>query len=113
MPDPTGPWLSYDDVPPLRRQFDLNRDPLIAKQMLDLEKTEAKRREEQAGRSKAQDKPKTELKPKFQRGGNLTHQQSWLKAERDAVLAGASPIVQAQKSRSYEHSKEYQRQRQR
>ena len=114
MPDPTGPWLptAYEKLPQLRYQFDLKRDPLIAKQMLDLEKTEAQRREEQAGRSKAQDKPKPELKPKYQRGGDLTQQQSWLKEQRDQVLAEAR-LSQSQPEQNLERSHTPQRERQR
>lgn len=47
-----GPWLSRETLevlPEVKREFDLNRDPLIARQIRDLELTETERREDQAG----------------------------------------------------------------
>lgn len=44
-----GPWMSPETLgalPQLKREFDQNRDPYIAKQLRDLEKTEAQRRRE-------------------------------------------------------------------
>lgn len=73
-----GQWLSpeaLEMLPLLKREFDLNRDPLIRLQLADLEKTEAERRREAAesgsqGRSEAgkastslQSKPVPWLKP--------------------------------------------------
>ena len=46
-----GPWIApekLEAIPALRREFDLNRDPLFAKQLADLDKTEAERRRENA-----------------------------------------------------------------
>ncbi|MEM9163829.1 MAG: hypothetical protein AAGC54_12270, partial [Cyanobacteria bacterium P01_F01_bin.4] len=63
-------------------------------------------------RSKTQDKPKPELKPKFQRGGDLGRQQSWLKEQRDQVLAQAR-LSQSQPERTHERSHQPQRERQR
>lgn len=42
-----GSWLSFDAqmrLPNVRRAFDQNRDPMIAAQMKDMEKTESERR---------------------------------------------------------------------
>ncbi len=49
-----GDWLSAQaerDLPYLRRSFDMNRDPYIAAQLRDMEKSESQRREEQTGGS--------------------------------------------------------------
>lgn len=48
-----GPWLSAQalaQLPKVSRAFDLNRDPLIRAQLLDQQKPESQRREEQTGR---------------------------------------------------------------
>lgn len=47
-----GPWLStqaLDQLPKVSRAFDLNRDQFIRAQLLDQQKPESQRREEQAG----------------------------------------------------------------
>jgi len=49
-----GPWITPEKlaaIPELRREFDLNRDPLIALQIADLDKTEAERRRENSAAS--------------------------------------------------------------
>ena len=46
----SGPWLRDEvaaNLPHMRREFDDNRDPLIKKQIADLDKTEAERRRDQ------------------------------------------------------------------
>lgn len=96
-----APWLSNEaatGLPQVRREFDRNRDPLIAAQLRDLDKSEAERRGEQDGGGtlkKRQDQPQPELKPQYARvtGANGPHvsghdsNQSWLKAQREAVMA--------------------------
>lgn len=47
----TGPWISHDRVPDVLKEFDLNRDPMIRAQLLDMKKSEARRRHEQGERS--------------------------------------------------------------
>jgi hypothetical protein len=80
----TGSWLSTDHLPPLRRQFDMNRDPLIARQILDMEKTEAQRREDQ----RASEHAKPELKPNPHIRTSPA-EQGWLSLQRNAMLAQA------------------------
>lgn len=44
-----GPWIApekLETIPALRREFDMNRDPLVALQIKDSDKTEAERRRE-------------------------------------------------------------------
>ena len=91
----SGPWLSNDAVsqlPPVRQQFDHSRDPSIAMQMRDLNKTEAKRRDEQSGRGSKmikRDQPKLTLNPPRQIRTSVDSNQfqnSWLKEQRAAAM---------------------------
>lgn len=96
-----GPWLSNEAasrLPHLRNSFDRNRDPMIAKQMDDLAKSEAERRQEQAkgdGRGSGmvgQDKPAMHHRPPpaMRRGVDQSaFQGRWLAEQRDAALAKA------------------------
>ncbi len=91
----SGPWLSNEAVarlPPVRREFDQSRDPFIAKQLRDMEKTEAERREEQTGRGSAmvkQDQPIASLKPPREIGREADAQKfraRWLAEQRAAAM---------------------------
>ena len=93
-----GPWLSNEAVmrlPNLKRDFDRSRDPSIAAQLDDLNKSETQRREEQSDAgAKRKDRPKPELKPPQYAppslGASLPDQRQaedmWLTAERDFVM---------------------------
>lgn len=101
----TAPWLSSETMarlPPVRREFDLNRDPMLADQLKDLELSEADRRRaqtEQSGRSGKKDQPKLELKPPRTPAPKMSSpspvpdliaaqkEEQWLAAERDFVMA--------------------------
>ncbi len=89
------PWLSNAAVarlPPVRREFDQSRDTFIAKQLRDMEKTEAERREEQTGRGSSmveQDRPIASLKPPREIGREADAQRfraRWLAEQRDAAM---------------------------
>ncbi|NQW09354.1 MAG: hypothetical protein HQ481_05650 [Alphaproteobacteria bacterium] len=88
--DRLGPWLDagvLQRTPQMHRQFDLNRDPLIARQIADLDKTEAERREGSgAAPQKARDKPAPALKPPLDLRG-YADRDGWLSAQRDAAFA--------------------------
>ncbi len=97
----SAPWLSNEAMarlPPLRKEFDMNRDPMLADQLKDLELSEADRRRaqtEQSGRSGKKDQPKLELKPPHIQGPkpsgpmppDTQRDEPWLAAERDFVMA--------------------------
>ena len=98
-----GHWLTDQAVnrlPNLRRQFDLNRDPSIARQLLDQEKTEGQRRGESAQGGhrppRRQDKPEPALKPPHAMRGR-EEPEGWLTAQRDAVFAAAYDAEAAQR----------------
>lgn len=97
-----GGWMSPETsqrVPDLRREFDMNRDPLIRKQLLDDEKTEAQRRREQVegetGRGSGmveKDQPKFQLRPPPETARPVDRkafQDRWIIEQREAVLARA------------------------
>ena len=95
----SGPWLSAAAraaLPTVRREFDLNRDPLIASQVLDLDKSEAQRREETGGRGSRmvqRDKPDpAAVPPEDMRHDTdrAAFRSRWLVEQRDAVLANAA-----------------------
>ncbi|MBI1208202.1 MAG: hypothetical protein GC191_13065 [Azospirillum sp.] len=104
--DIDGPWLSPPAtmrLPALRRSFDLNRDPYVALQLADLEKSEQQRREESAGRA-SNDKPAPALKPpRHQRGD--ADRQGWLTAQRAAAFARAAVKDAAEAERTRESGK--------
>lgn len=94
-----GPWLSNQtaaSLPDIQREFDLNRDPLIRQQHRDLEKTEAQRRGEGAGRASGmveRDKPNPAQRPPLeisQPVDRAAFSSRWLVEQRDAVLANAA-----------------------
>lgn len=88
--DISGPWLDASVLrraAQLRREFDLSRDPYIARQLRDLELTEAQRREGTGdGPEREKDKPAPALKPT---GDIRTYadREGWLTAQRDAAFA--------------------------
>ena len=93
-----GRWLANEAaaaLPDLRRAFDLNRDPLIRVQLLDLEKTEAERRGEGTGRASGmvgRDKPAPALRPPAPVSGPVdgaAFSARWLAERRDAAFAAA------------------------
>lgn len=80
-----GPWLTgppAQRLPTMHRDFDRNRDPLIARQLDAQTKTEAQRREDSAasGHRIPVDPPRPVLKPESARG-------DWLAAQREAAFA--------------------------
>ena len=105
----TGPWMSYDAVPHVLREFDMNRDPYIRAQLLDMEKTEKQRRDEQEERNSGMvknDVPHHTPKPprSIRAPVDREHfEQRWLLEEREAVFAQAS-LTQSRDERIYERS---------
>lgn len=100
-----GPWLDaavLKDMPKVGQAFDQNRDPLIARQLADLKKTEAERREGHAGRGAAmvkQDKPAPAPHPTGPLGNAVDRQSfngRWLAEQRDAAFAQAKARQSAQ-----------------
>lgn len=99
----TGGWLSPQAqaaLPSVHRAFDINRDPFIAAQLADLDKTEAQRREEtgrqeQTGRGSSmvgQDKPRLELNPPPEMRRRVhagSFNQRWLAEQHKAAMASA------------------------
>jgi hypothetical protein len=105
--DTFGSWLSDHisrRLPNLRREFDLNRDELARRQMLDAGKTEAQRRQEQSetgsgegGGMIRRDKPAPALKPPPAMRAQVDRDDfngRWLAAQRDAAMANARPSTQ-------------------
>jgi len=118
-PHYVGPWLSAETLnrlPQPRRQFDLNRDPYIARQLRDQDRSEAERRRAQetgtqsGGRTEsdwaeagkrpprrnarmvAEDRPNPALHPANDTGRDVDRQSfhsRWLVEQRDAALAQA------------------------
>lgn len=94
-----GQWLAskvLSRIPQVRREFDLNRDPLIARQLDDMAKTEKQRRDETDGRGyyiprKKQDKPEPAFKPPQHLRGDADREGSLL-AQRDAAFARAAEL---------------------
>lgn len=95
-----GQWMSNEAVaglPSVRREFDQSRDPMIAKQLRDLKKTETQRREEQTGRGSfmvKQDHPRATLKPPRHIGAAVDAQKfrnRWLSEQRSAAMAHHRP----------------------
>ena len=84
---------SFRQAPPLHREFDLTRDPYIAKQIRAMEQTEAQRRgdsERSGGGSQMvkRDKPFPELRPEFEQTPiRETFNRAWLREQREARLA--------------------------
>jgi hypothetical protein len=99
-----GPWISYETVPFLRREFDLNRDEYIRRQILDLELTEAQRRRKYAGKGEW-DKAELDYKPP---GARKNYENCWLKAERDAVMSRCR-VSCNREERSYQRSPVHER----
>ena len=96
----TGPWLSRENmeaVPGVRRAFDLNRDPYIARQIRELE-TPGGHREDQAGgghmprtqgkRSRKTPAPALELPPP---ANGQRPSGGWLSVQRAAAMAACLP----------------------
>ena len=84
-----GPWIKPETLarmPNLARDFQLNRDPLIARQVPDLEAGGSR---SGSGETK-RDKPKPELKPPPHMRGGVRDQKGWLTAQRAAVQGQAS-----------------------
>ncbi len=104
--DVQGPWLdasALQNLPPVRREFDLNRDPTIAAQLRDLDKSEAERRREQTERGSAglpngkhdsgmaaRDRPEPANRPPPSLRAQVDRESfdaRWLAAQRDAAFA--------------------------
>ena len=111
-----GPWLSNEALarlPAVHRAFDMNRDPYIRCQLLDQDKTESQRREEQSGRGSAMvktDKPAPAYRPSTSTSRAVDREsfrERWLAEQRDAVMARASR-QQPSNERQREVSRSYQ-----
>lgn len=125
----TAPWISHDKLPDVLKEFDLNRDPMIRAQRLDMERSEADRRRQQSGRSDTgsgggnggkQPQPvnssrmigKDETKPVFAPPSDIrgsvdraNFNNRWMIEKRDAVLARADPKSSLPK-RSQKHEQD-------
>lgn len=95
-----APWMSNEamaQLPAIRREFDRNRDPMIAKQMSDLGKTESERREEQSGRGSEmvkKDRPMANLNPPKEIAAPMDAEKfrgRWLSEQRSAAMADHRP----------------------
>ncbi|MGJ8534864.1 MAG: hypothetical protein ACSHYC_21945 [Alphaproteobacteria bacterium] len=90
-------WLSnrvLEELPTVANDFAYARDPFIAKQMDDLGKTEAERREEAARQSRMvrKDRPHHNLKPPKQFARSIDARQfsrEWLREQRGAAMEQA------------------------
>ena len=105
----TGPWISHDAIPQVLKEFQMNRDPYIRAQLLDMEKTEKQRRDEQEERSSGMvkndvlnhtPKPPPVIRAPVDREN---FEQRWLLEQRDSVLAQAS-LNQSRGERSHERT---------
>lgn len=94
-----GPWLSNQaaaSLPDIQREFDLNRDPLVRRQVLDLNRSEAQRRGDGSGRGSGmveRDRPNPHPRPPAETGhpvDQASFSSRWLVEQRDAVLANAA-----------------------
>ena len=93
------PWspAKKTPLPHVHWDFDMSRDPLIRRQLLDAANTERKRRDDQSGRGSAMvklDKPfMAHRPPPHQRGGvdRSKFANDWLKEQRDALKALTPP----------------------
>jgi len=99
-----SPWLpnkAINRLPPVRQEFDMNRDPYIAKQLRDQDKTETQRRDDQAGRGSTmiqQDQPKPVLKPHNGMSQSIDNQQfnnRWLAEQRNSAMKQHQPEASA------------------
>lgn len=106
-PDLAGAWIPRGAIPPILREFDMNRDPYIRAQLLDMEKSERQRREDQTGRGSGMvknDKPTPRLvptKPLRQAVDRRDFKDRWCTEERNAVMARAD-LEQSRPERSME-----------
>lgn len=108
-------WLSNDalqSLPTVRRDFDMNRDPMIAAQLQDNNKTEAQRRREQAEqriRNQSKDNPGRNARmveedhphpaphptgPIADAVDNVAFRDRWLAEQRDAAMEQALDLQQ-------------------
>jgi hypothetical protein len=83
------PWIPTENLPQLSRDFSVSRDLMVAKQIRDLDKTEAQRRGEQSGGNSSADKPDHLMQPPPEVRNPVIRSEfegRWLAAQRDAVL---------------------------
>lgn len=88
------PWIPSESIPDVLREFNINRDPYIRLQLLDLEKTESQRRDESVRYSRMveRDKPQSRFTPpqEIREAVDRRHfNKSWLAEQRDAAFAQA------------------------
>lgn len=82
-----GPWIKPETLarmPNMARDFQINRDPLVAKQVHDLETGEDR---SGSGTARKQDKPKPELKPPPHMRGGVRDQGGWLSHQQASAKA--------------------------
>ena len=109
----TGPWIPAGQIPDVLREFNLNRDPYIARQIRAQELSEAERREQQGRASNMveKDKPEFNLTPPASIRKPVERRQfnfNWLREKRDAAFEQAAK-QQSSPEHSREHTKLYQR----
>jgi hypothetical protein len=103
-----GPWLKTDtlaSLPNMSRDFQMNRDPLIAKQMRDVET--GGDRSGRGSSASRNDKPKPELKPPLHMRAGVREpsvQRGWLEAQRETVMKAA--VRPHPPPRTIEHSRD-------
>lgn len=95
-----GPWLSNEALsrlPNVGRDFDLSRDPLVRRQLLDLNRSEAQRHGDGTGRSSTmieRDQPRPAARPPEEisrPADRAAFSSRWLVEQRDATLANTAP----------------------
>lgn len=82
--DINAPWRSYETLPNMRRDFDMNRDPYIKAQILDME------REDGQGETRTASQPKFYEPAPAPKPPVLPKESNWLLAQRDLVMAQAA-----------------------
>lgn len=99
------PWMSHrtlEELPVVANDFQRARDPFIAKQLDDLGKSEAQRRDEAARQSSmvTKDRPEHNLRPPREMALETdarTFSVEWLREQRDAALDQAKRYEDAAK----------------
>lgn len=102
----TGPWISHDRLPPLRREFDYNRDPYLARQMDQEGMSEAERRRAASERASETTTPPQHnlIPPPAMRGASdrAARNAGWLQAEREDAMAQYQQHSKRERPRSRE-----------
>lgn len=103
------PWPvgeTRQNLPSVRWDFGMSRDPFIAKQMKDIGKTETERREEAIGRQSrmiSKDRPQHNLHPPKSMAAGVDRRKfarEWLREHRDAAMEQARQFELARRELS-------------